>query len=344
MGLFDLFDNDLGKISLLDRETQMGKAPSVKHDSLDLLTPQQWFSLNELIKQLSQTSTMPTAGFDGDLTASMSPVQAMLNKRISGGLGEDLITGTPTNIDDIFLHSVENPLLKTFNERILPSVDRRYAGGGFYGSDRNAAVQSSTRDLLDTLASERSKFTFNSRESAKNRQTSAIDLFNQIGGDATGLEERNLARLFENHALKKRTESDAIAQLLQALGIQTKENVSTVDPGKPGLVAGMLQGGGGGALGGLLGSVISDRRLKHFIYRIGYLGKGINLYLFRYRWSFIFHVGFMSDEIKLVLPDAVRIAKDGYDRVNYLMVIFYLMDKIEGGLYGSSYPFTTRSY
>ena len=79
-----------------------------------------------------------------------------------------------------------------------------------------------------------------------------------------------------------------------------------------------------GALGALGGAAIgkySDRRLKKNIVKIGKFFKGINIYAFNYIWDDVKHIGFMADEVKKVVPEAVVEMPNGYDAVNYRMVI-----------------------
>jgi len=49
--------------------------------------------------------------------------------------------------------------------------------------------------------------------------------------------------------------------------------------------------------------------------------KGIKVYEFCYVWDDIKRVGFMADEVKQVMPEAVITMPNGYDAVNYSMVI-----------------------
>ena len=79
-----------------------------------------------------------------------------------------------------------------------------------------------------------------------------------------------------------------------------------------------------GALGSLGGAAImafSDKRLKNGIKMIGEFMEGIKLYEFSYIWSNIREIGFMADEVKKVMPDAVVTHETGYDMVNYSEVL-----------------------
>lgn len=82
------------------------------------------------------------------------------------------------------------------------------------------------------------------------------------------------------------------------------------------------------ALGGLFGLggriiAMSDRRSKRDIKKVGELENGLGWYEFNYKTDDkdapIRH-GVMSDEVRLVMPDAVIVGDDGFDRVDYSKV------------------------
>lgn len=79
-----------------------------------------------------------------------------------------------------------------------------------------------------------------------------------------------------------------------------------------------------GLMGGLFGLgssaiMASDRRLKKDITRLGDMG-GLGVYSFRYKYeepTAELRMGFMADEVEQIAPDAVRVAGDGFKRVDY---------------------------
>jgi hypothetical protein len=74
---------------------------------------------------------------------------------------------------------------------------------------------------------------------------------------------------------------------------------------------------------GLMTRMASDRALKQNIVRIGTHPVGIGLYLYDYKAAFRDRLGHgrqfgvMADEVEAVLPDAVCVGDDGYQRVDY---------------------------
>jgi hypothetical protein len=86
--------------------------------------------------------------------------------------------------------------------------------------------------------------------------------------------------------------------------------------------------GGLAGIGGSLASTAtwSDRRLKKDIKNFGSLGKGVNLYGFKYKPELLNdgglqHIGVMADEVKRAIPDAVVETDTGFDAVSYGRVL-----------------------
>ena len=65
------------------------------------------------------------------------------------------------------------------------------------------------------------------------------------------------------------------------------------------------------------GGADSDIRLKRDVAEVGALPNGLKLYSFRYLTDDTVHVGVMAQDVLGVVPEAVRLADDGYYRVDY---------------------------
>lgn len=72
-----------------------------------------------------------------------------------------------------------------------------------------------------------------------------------------------------------------------------------------------------GILGGILGALPSDRRLKEDVRRVGTLDNGLPVYAYRYTGEAATRIGLMADEVELVHPQAVIETADGFKAVNY---------------------------
>jgi hypothetical protein len=81
-----------------------------------------------------------------------------------------------------------------------------------------------------------------------------------------------------------------------------------------------LMGAIGGAAGTALGGwMMSDRKAKKNIHKIGKLAEGLNAYSFKYKGdtSPFQQVGVMAQEAEKVAPESVAEGSDGYKRVHY---------------------------
>jgi hypothetical protein len=67
----------------------------------------------------------------------------------------------------------------------------------------------------------------------------------------------------------------------------------------------------------IIGSLVSDARLKRDIIPVGHRENGLQLYRYRYAWSDTLYVGVMAQEVSEAAPNAVLRGADGYLRVDY---------------------------
>lgn len=137
-------------------------------------------------------------------------------------------------------------------------------------------------------------------------------------------------------ALMQRTQP--LNELLALSGqgqIQTPQFASTPQTGLAGTdVAGITQAGYANQLGAynqnqqmlgglfsaganLLPLMLSDRRAKRNIKRVGTLDNGLGVYLYTYVHGGPPQIGVMADEVEGVHPEAVVMGPDGYKRVDY---------------------------
>jgi hypothetical protein len=78
--------------------------------------------------------------------------------------------------------------------------------------------------------------------------------------------------------------------------------------------------GGASSLGGLgllAYSVLSDRRAKTDIKKVGMLDDGLPVYRYRYKGDPVPHIGVMAQDVEKVKPEAVVETPSGYKAVNY---------------------------
>jgi len=101
----------------------------------------------------------------------------------------------------------------------------------------------------------------------------------------------------------------------QALGQFNMNTYNQQNAANNALTSGLMSAGG--MLGGA--AIMSDRRLKKNIKRIGTHILGIGLYTWDYLWGQPFS-GVMADEVEKVMPEAVIHHPSGFKMVNYKML------------------------
>lgn len=72
---------------------------------------------------------------------------------------------------------------------------------------------------------------------------------------------------------------------------------------------------------GFLGSILSDRRLKKDVVRLGTLDNGLPLYEYTYTFGGGRHVGVMADDVRKIQPEALGEKIGPFDTVNYERVL-----------------------
>ena len=242
----------------------LGKAPSIDQRSLDLLDPAQ----RELLLQLTEFLGQPiedAGALGGTQQTSLEALEQLALGAVSGegaigsagGALEGILGRGPTDIDEFFDTTIRDPLIEDFNEILLPNIGKRFAGQ-FFGGERQEAERRGFEDLLGTLARERSRVSLEGRRQDDQSTISAA-------GAATDQSQGLLAllsTLFTAGGVEGGQQNERIQQILQALGLSTKENVVTVDPGSSGLLSSFLGGGGGGAIGGAIAGMFSSEDFK----------------------------------------------------------------------------------
>ena len=196
----------------------------------------------------------------------------------------------------------------------------------------NAAIRGldpTMLSIMKTLAPELQKMR---QERVGNLQTSfSSELQSALGGAQLGTQERagDISALLGARGQTIEGEQgifDEGSNLLLALADLSrptpvvKQGASRSDAGGPSTTSKVLSGLGTAAT---VAAMFSDRRLKRNIVKIKEFVKGINLYIYEYLWSSTKHIGFMADEVKLILPQAVVRDESGFDKVYYGEVLNY---------------------
>lgn len=165
---------------------------------------------------------------------------------------------------------------------------------------------------------------------AQNQQQLGNNSRNQVMSERAGLMQQagNAQIPAYNGAPQQQTPVN-ISQMLQNYGNNQNNAQQAKQASKNGAM-----GSGIGALGSIggafagsplgsaaIGSLFSDRRLKENIVCVGKTKYGLNLYHFNYiRDPHTRYQGVMADEVKEIMPEAVRTGNDSFMSVDYGML------------------------
>lgn len=323
-------------------KTLFGSEPKTKIKNRSTLSPEQRQILQSLVGPLTQN---PESAAQPSQTLQVAPLsnleglslqaiedQVLAQASGQGGSGkaretiENVIDAGPQDFEDYYKRTVEDPAVQDFDD-FLDRTSRRHANT-FFSSERIGNEREGREDLLDALTRERARLAFESRESALDRNLEAAGMLPNLdandmnillasleaGGVPRGIEQaRHQADrdefLRQRDAVEKR-----IQDMINALGIQTNENIAVQSGGSEGLVGGFLGGPGGAALGKAAATKFlpalftSDRRVKEDVVDFGPDRHGLNMYKFRYRWDKpdVIRVGYMAQDVQEKYPDAIE--------------------------------------
>lgn len=219
-----------------------GSAPSVSKHTDQILTPQQMQALRGLIPQLQ--SGVLGEGYQG---ASLAALEQLSQQSLTGAgaIADEklasIINGkdsTTEAFNKYFDTNVQNPALQNYEEQIKPAISRSYGGSNFFGSERINQDNYASKALIDSLTAARAKGALDEKHLATDESLKGIQSLSELLKTKTGV----LAETGKERAVR-------IQQLLQALGLQTKETTYVTTGGSSGLLSGVLDGAVGAYLG-----------------------------------------------------------------------------------------------
>lgn len=318
-----------------------GSAPKSKTSSLGTLSPEQDALMKNLISYFGKTpenaaepsQPLDVAGLSGLQSTSLQALEQQAMQAAQFGTGgqqaSDILKGIatqgPQNIDQYFTKTVQDPALRDFQD-VLNGISRKNAGTYFSG-ERVKADQLAQRDLIEALTTERARVAFEARQQdldravqAANGMTTASasgvnELLGLLGAGAVprDVEQQKNQAIYDEFLRQRSAVDTRINQMLNALGIQTKENVVTTTGGSSGLLGGFL-GSAGSAVGAKLATswlplAASDIMVKQGVKYLGKRPDGLDVIEFRYDWESPDsepHIGLIAQQVQEVYPDAVH--------------------------------------
>lgn len=154
------------------------------------------------------------------------------------------------------------------------------------------------------------------------------DAYNQLA--LTGRQQA-----FEEASYERAQPLNEISALLSGAQVQSPQFTSTPQTGVggvdyTGLVNNQYQqkvSNQNAMMGGLFGlassgiGLLSDRRAKTDIRRVGELHNGLTVYSYKYKGEDETQIGLMADEVERIHPEAVVVGADGLSRVRYDLAV-----------------------
>ena len=250
-----------------------GSSPSV--GTFASMSPEQQEALRQILGRLSGPGRAVTPGqafkpYGGRLTAptsklqnlSLSALEQMTMNEATGGTGStryyqnelDKIIksgGSPVDINDFFTKQVQEPLLKSFSDEVIPRLQSTFSGSAAFGTDKRKQQELMTGNLMKTLAGSRSEMAYKSQNDALTRLMTALGLGANIkegtvgnltstlaaGGVPQQTEQAGLTADYNEFLRGQNAGQGDIQQLMAALGMSSFTPV--VNPGSQGILGGV---------------------------------------------------------------------------------------------------------
>lgn len=226
-------------------ELGLGTKPRTEQFDLSLLTPEQQAVYSSLLQTLQGNmgsfGPATTTSLQGLEELALAMVGPEGSRATSAGALRDIISSSGKEFDTFYKTNIQDPLVRDFQTEILPGISRKFAGSGFFSSDRARADQLATEDLSRQLVQGKARTQLGARE----QQLRAAGILPEI--------DRTTADVLNSIIAGERapTQQD-IANLMNALGIKAKENIVVALPGQAGGLVNFL-GGFGQGIGGIFG-------------------------------------------------------------------------------------------
>ena len=262
----------------------LGRPPQVQTGRMETWTPEHWQVFRDLMSSFGDLG--PGAAYPGQLPGTEGPtpyeqtslagLENWANMVATGGSQEyqdamrSALSGQPADIGGYFKETVQDPMLRTFREEVLPDISRAY-GSNYWGSERLGAQRKAAESLTSSLTSARANMAYNAEEAARNRMLSALGLEQSnmmLPGQAyeSFLTAGALPRLLRTQGQQAQYQEWLRQQgvpyqraglLLQLLGLSPYENYAVGLPGQAGMFQGFM-GGAGQGLGQAAGAATFD--------------------------------------------------------------------------------------
>lgn len=292
-----------------------------------------WMAQNQNAGEINAAARGP-GNYGGSFSApEQNAQQAIIDMARSGANGmypasaqslTNFMNGSMLNSNpylDKMANAADNSIVRNYQTAVAPGVDSSMERFGRYGSGALDNAQSQSRqDLATQLGNVNAGIYGNAYQQGQQNMLQANAIAPQTANLGLGLQQAQSAVGQQQRLLPLQRLQDYMG-LIQGNygGTSTQSQPYFNNPmgnAMGGALAGFAMGGPvGGAIGGGLG-LLSDRRFKESVKKIGKTDGGLNVYTYRYKGRPEMHMGVMADEAKLQNPDAVQ-RINGIDYVNY---------------------------
>lgn len=295
----------------------------------------------DVYSQAQQQANTPQQFYPGQTYANLSDptMQTLRDITAQAGQGHPLVDTAANYATQAAAGSYlgqNNPYLSGIQQSLGDNIQQQL-GSRFAGAGRSIGSPAETQTFSRDLANASAPYLYQNYGQERGLQQQAAMALPSIQQTGQGLDYQNLAALqgvgnvFDQQNQKaiqdqmarwdfaQQEPQQRLTNYANMLGVGTPFT-SSAQKGSQQQQMGPMQwaGLGLGTLGAGAGmySLLSDRRLKSHIQRVGTHKNGLPLYTFRYVWDDELQFGHMSDEVRDSFPLAVT-TWNGYDVVDY---------------------------
>jgi len=201
---------------------------------------------------LSPLESTSLAGLEQMAMNIATPSEAV---KTSQGALKGIIDTGGSGFADYYKTNIADPVSRTFNEQILPGINRQYSND-FFSTDRGSALDRSQQRVLEALTQGAGQALKDYRGETISAAT-ALPGTELTGAQAGATDINALIAALSGGSVPRgvaTSERDKqLAALLAALGIKTQDNTVIGIPGTTGLLQAFIGGAGQGAGAALAG-------------------------------------------------------------------------------------------
>lgn len=279
MGFFSSVTDTVKDIAGGASDFIFGEEPKVRTGQQSTWTPWQQDIGKRLGRELQ--GGPDTSRYSGRLpgTSGMSDLQQLSLTGLEKALGGDSVLKEQEEfisnmlnperrqqqMQEYFQETVQDPMMESFQEEVIPHIRRQYAPSGYWSGHRVKQEDEAMEDLVDSLTRERTRMAYEARESDLNRGMQAAGMGSPaMRGMETGLRLGEIPRAVEtegqqaeyNEWRRRRQEEDKwLQQMMSSLGLSGVENYAIGDPGDTGLLRDVISEAAGGATGAAIAGI-----------------------------------------------------------------------------------------